>query len=505
MIGRAIERAIEIARRQGGGRPFGRSVRGVRGVRGERGEVGVEMMRRIKMMRNEWKQCGAERSKRSAGARWGVVLCVLTVWAWVWTAASPAGAQLTPSDLYSTYRISLSKEDLAMLIDRVVDDEAEAPEPDVIRSLYEGYRRKWSAEASRTRSDIKRIRSEGRDRGSQHFREEVQPRIQARQEEWAEYARRLESQFFDDVKAVLTEEQAARFPRFQRDRRRQRLLRRYSRLSGEGVDLIELVDDVKIPAEARQAIEPLLHDYAEELDRALIDRQRTYEDVQRTLNAINAGESNASAASLFHRILPRRKAIRGINERYATLIADQLPEEWAERFTREFDRVRYPRLHAVTQADQYLKRVRELEDLTEEQQQRIDLLETNYRGQLEPINRRLIELDRRRDEEMPARYRMADIRREMDVTEEEIETMSGERQAELEIAVDSAGGSSETRDEERRLWEERRALEKQLIEDVHAVLNEDQKERAPIADRIPQPGGRPQGAHERPDHNEDGG
>jgi len=397
----------------------------------------------------------------------------------------PALAQSNlPDETYSMYRISLTNKDITVLIRTVVGDEAQ-PAAILTRSLYDGYVNAWDSIASQARQDLKNISLQSSGKGADYYRTTIQPMIAEVQAKWVVDARQLEDQFLGDVKAILNENEQARWPLFEQARRRTVLLRRYSRIAGEGVDLINLANTLHFPDEVMGTLQPTLADYASELDKEILYRQKVMDDAKKKMEEIANKQSKVSKESVYAGILFAHKKIRKTNEDYAEQIEQLLPDDLAAAFKQKFDQTRFPRLLALTQADRYISRVRRLETLTDLQKERIEERWSIYERDLEPIIAQLIQGQRKRDEEVPYQYRSAAGR-------------NGTGTA--------AGQASNLVKQERDLWKKRKDLETKLIDDVFMMLNDEQREQAPKSSSSMQPGGFPSGPLEHDLHDgEDGG
>jgi len=431
----------------------------------------------------------------------GLVLWVMVLGLFI-SAARAGGPEKNAlsSELYSMYRISLTQSDIRILLRDVIGDE-NAPESAIVQSLYAGYVQAWNQSAMIAREDVRLIKEQGRNKGIDFYRTQTQPQIAARQKEWAEEAFGLEEQFFTDVKTILTDVQLARWGKFEQGRRRRMLLRPNSRLAGENVDLIEIVEKMKLDDENAAKVAKILDDYGDELDVAIQARRVRMQDINRRLAAISSGQSGEDGERLYREELRTHKALREINERYAGLITDALAPEIGAEFKKAFDRVRFPRIFAYSQAERYLAKVRGLDDLTRNQTSSIDRIEQEYQSFLDPIVQRLIALRRARDEETRTQFRLANAKRSGTGGA----VPSGDDGSGIELALNGAGSAPERINEERNLWQKRRDLETKLIDDVYLVLNEAQKEKVPKSNRFVQPGGMPTGPLERGGDDNDGG
>jgi len=391
-----------------------------------------------------------------------------------------------PDEAYSMYRISLTKKDISVLVRTVIGDETQ-PEAILTRGLYDGYVNAWDSIASQARQGLKDIASQSSGKGADYYRNTIRPQIAKEQAAWVIEAKNLENQFLSDVYSILTEKEQARWPLFEQARRRSILLRRYSRLAGEGVDLINITNILHFPDEVMTTLEPTLADYAGELDKGILDRQEVMGRAKERMTAIANGQSQESKEVIYSDILRVHKKLRDINENYAEQIEQQLPDDLAATFKQKFDQSRYPRLFAPTQADRYMTQVRRLDSLTDIQKERIEARWSQYEIELEPIITQLMDLQKKREEEVPYQYRSDHTARPQSVT-----GSTGTTSATVN------GPASGSIKKERDLWQKRQALETKLIDDIFTMLTDEQRLKAPKSSSARQPGGFPTGPLERP-------
>ncbi len=405
-------------------------------------------------------------------------------------------------EMYHPNRIFLTKADVQNL-QHVVIESTDAPESALIEGMYAGYTRAWGQRARTARNRIKQIRDEARGLGPDGHKT-IRPQMDSVYAEFRLDARSLEAEFIENVKKVLTEEQQIRFPKFERDRRRHNWLRRHGQIAGERADIVDLVDKLRMSDEARTAITPTLDEYSNEMDQPLIDREVVLLDSNKRLDAIRKGESNEDGEMLYRQVLLRRRAIRDVNTRYADIVQSELPEAYALEFRDAYNHSSYPRIYAKSQADNYLYKVFRLQDLDDEQMNKIDLLEANYRAENQVIIQRLVAAQHKRDEQVPMSFKMAGKSGAKGGSP--AGGSQGGSVAQAEIAADVASrGNANAINAERDLWSQRRDLDSQFISSVYDVLTPGQQEQVPKTETRPQPGGRPRGRLEDTRNDNGGG
>jgi len=284
--------------------------------------------------------------------------------------------------------------DLASLIQTLRLD---AQQEELIRALHEGHRAAWTEAATAHRESVRVVVEAARAAGD--FAS-MGTKMRDAQKKWTQEGEALEQDFFNNVKSLVSEEQVAAWPRFERDRRRRTLLSTQSLLSGEGVDLIDVADSVDLAPESLDHLRPVFDLYATDVDQAITDRTRAIKAVEEAVSHAAGAEIDFEAlGELQSKLHHRRLLVRDLNERYVTLFEGQLGKEEAERLRQEYRERSFPRVYRPTAADRYLDTVEGLATLSDEQTQALTGLGTDYDRQVSLINDQLAQILRAEDEE----------------------------------------------------------------------------------------------------------
>lgn len=267
---------------------------------------------------------------------------------------------------------------------------------DLVRSLHEGYVAVFTAAATERRDRVQALMKEVQESGDWVT---VGMEMQEIEKAWITRRNDLGVEFFENVKATLTPDQLAKWPAYERDRRRRTQLHIGAFFAGEGVDVVELVDDLKLEEPQRAAAAPLLESYAVELDGLLQQRLRAAEEV-RNIDYMDPA-AQAGMFDKYERILTVRRQIRDANRKHAQVVAGSIPGPASERLTREFHARSYPRIYAPTEADSFITTVLAL-DLTPDQRSAIEGVAAIYRDQAAAVNQQLAQLMARQEESVEA-------------------------------------------------------------------------------------------------------
>ena len=202
----------------------------------------------------------------------------------------------------------------------------------------------------------------------------------------AQDAKKLEEQFFDDLKLVLNDEQLDRWPTVMRDHRRTSTIER-GFLSGESVDLVQVVNTV-LTDDRPSALNEMLDSYANDLDRVLTARNETYESGMSQARTLFQQRDFETIQELFEKARKAGEKVRDVNQRYARQIQPLVPESAQGDFEREVKERTFPSIYARSYAGRVFSSVDQIDSLTQEQSDQIASIRSTYDRQAESINTR---------------------------------------------------------------------------------------------------------------------
>jgi hypothetical protein len=202
--------------------------------------------------------------------------------------------------------------------------------------------------------------------------------------EFSEKNKKLEKSLFDDLKSLCAgPEQEGRWSKVERMRRRETELRRGS-LAGEAMDLIEVVNTLKLPGDVLAALTPSLDEYEGEIDSQIKARQKVRADTPAfepgkplDMEAIKKGMVDARAAGL---------KIKNVNERFARKIEAALPEASQPAFRKAVQQATYPQVYRRSPIVRDIEKALTLSDLTSEQRTALTELKSSYERDVRPLN-----------------------------------------------------------------------------------------------------------------------
>lgn len=249
-----------------------------------------------------------------------------------------------------------------------------------VDALYEGY----EAAARDSQKTLNDISTEARrafeDTQDASVFMEKMPKAQR---EHATRMKTLEKSLFDDIKSLLTAEQTERWPAVERTRRRETQLR--GMMSGESVDLTEIVRGLKPDTALVAALKEPLDEYEIELDRALQSKESSANEVEfKPGEPIDMGAMQARMAKQRE----HGAKIKDINERHARRVREILPENLRDQFSEAVRRESFPRVYRPGRVAKTIDAGMKLDSLTGDQRAQIEALREQYNRDLGPINDR---------------------------------------------------------------------------------------------------------------------
>lgn len=198
----------------------------------------------------------------------------------------------------------------------------------------------------------------------------------------------ITKQFTDDVKALLTPEQAANWTRVERAKRRSEYLR-VSFVSGSGVDLVSLVDRAKVGEKAGPELASLLEEYEVKVDDPVQALQKLQEKQTQDFidGNLKAGDMQA-AQKMFQDYAELGTRVRDVNREYFRKISGVLPEDEAAKLDLEFKRRSFPRIYRESYPQKLFAAATGMSDATDEQKKSVAELKANYQRDAASINER---------------------------------------------------------------------------------------------------------------------
>ena len=329
----------------------------------------------------------------------GITACGMALAATRLLSASPLSrSESVASSVVLDIEDELTRRDME-LIDKVV--RFDAGQREIAAALFDGYVDQINEQSAAHRNLIQSLYQEAQRVAD---RTTINERIHAENDQWATARIALNNELFESIKALLTQAQLERWPMVERDRRRRTTLNVSPRFYAENVDLIDIADAVQLESDSRDAIDPALNNWADELDGLLQSRTAAQDLWAKTVESPrSAGESpDAQKQKECSDLLNHRsQSIRDLNVRYASLIFTQLPTPGNADFRAAFNLAAYPVIYRATPADHYIDAALKLSELATEQIDAIANIRRDYDEQILAINDQLAVIMRRQEDADP--------------------------------------------------------------------------------------------------------
>ncbi|MDX2132359.1 MAG: Spy/CpxP family protein refolding chaperone [Planctomycetota bacterium] len=273
-----------------------------------------------------------------------------------------------------------------------------ADQREIVRTLHETYRLQYGAAMREGRAKFKAAHEKAREAGDWNAVRAEGQRIALETSKQIEV---VEREFFDNLRAVLTPEQEARFGGVERARRRE-VGMRFAFASGSQVDLNALCEELKVPREGE--VGAALLRWEEDIDRVLRVREATLAKVfEKAMSTPNLDDNMKLVQEIIAELFQDAFRVRDMNRRYAREIAGLLDANAAAAFDRAFRARSFPGVYQKNGVAKLAAAVRKA-GIDAERAGELDRLEAAYRRDVMPLNDRLAQLIEEREQEATTRF-----------------------------------------------------------------------------------------------------
>ncbi len=259
----------------------------------------------------------------------------------------------------------------------------------------------------------------------------------------------LEKGLMDDLKALLDQQQLQRWPLVERLHRRNSTIN-WGSLSGECVNLAEIVDGLRLDPAVAAPLSPTLEQYEVDLDRELIARNKLLQDQMDKMWDNMMGQDPEGMMKQFKDMKEAGRRLVDVNNRYARQLQSQLPTELQKKFDAQVKLVSLPKVYRKSYAQRILDAAEAIPDLDATQKEGLHGLREAYERDAGAANEKWagVILDMEKDDSNPmAAFGMWGM---------------GNQEGPLKDAKDA-----------------RKAIDDRSVEAVKALLSEPQRARLP--------------------------
>ena len=178
------------------------------------------------------------------------------------------------------------------------------------------------------------------------------------------------------------------------------------------MNIFVAINELDLDPDDRQEVEPILLKYEIEVDSALVRRREALDKYQDVLKDAMISKDTDTGLDALRKICDKRAEICRLHMGTINDLDATLPEDAAGQFRISILRSGFPTIYAETRVDKLLKAVRAMDDLTDDQVEQLDAIESAYEASLQSANEMLLETYLIHGKEMPIIEVKRAIRRE---------------------------------------------------------------------------------------------
>jgi len=196
---------------------------------------------------------------------------------------------------------------------------------------------------------------------------------------------KIEKGFMEDLKSILSEKQLERWPIVERTHRRKTTIG-WGSFSGEAMDLIELVEGLRLPPGQSAALTETLEQYAQTLDSELVARNKVVdEQISLWMDQFMSPDPEKMAE--------QQKSIResgvrivDVNKRFARQIEGMLDAEAQGEFKEKVKLASFPMVYRKSYAMRLFETAEKIPNMAQANLDAIKDLKGQYERESAPLN-----------------------------------------------------------------------------------------------------------------------
>jgi len=295
--------------------------------------------------------------------------------------SSPAQAQIKIAMTGTPFGGSADGQIAKRSVERYADLlDFSAEQKDSALTIHEGYAAAYEQAQKARRTAMSELRRSAEDTGDHTVFMEKMPAIE---KDFRDKSSKLNKGFLDDLRGLVSPSQDANWVKVERMRRRETGLRAGG-VSGEAVDLIDVVSGLKLPSDAMTPLSPTLDEYESELDHQLQAKAKAAAEAP----TFEPGKG-FDAEKMQARMKESREAglkVKEVNERSARKIEPLLPEDKRDAFRSALKERSFPQVYRPSRAVKDMDAALKLDDLTPAQRASIQDIKASYRRDAGSLN-----------------------------------------------------------------------------------------------------------------------
>jgi hypothetical protein len=264
-------------------------------------------------------------------------------------------------------------------VDRYVELLGFSPEQkELALTIHDGYAAAYQEAQKARRVAIEDVRRSAEDTGDHTVFMEKMPPIE---KDFRAKTAKLNKGFFDDLKGLVSgPTQEARWVKVERMRRRETGMG--GGVTGEAVDLIDVVAGLKLSPDAMNAVTPALDEYEAELDHQLQEKAKVASD-----DAFEPGKIDPE--KIQRQIKDAREAglkVKDVNDRSARKIEPLLPEDKRAAFRDAVKERSFPQVYRPSRSNRDMDAALKFDDLSASQRAAVQELKASYQRDAAALN-----------------------------------------------------------------------------------------------------------------------
>lgn len=260
----------------------------------------------------------------------------------------------------------------------------DAAQKEAAAQLHAGYLESMKQVSTEMEESMRSLRDDAADGDASGLMEKL-PEIMRKSGERRD---KIQKGFLDDLRTLLTPQQDQNWPSLERLRRRESGLRS-GMVSGAGVDMVSLVDSLKLPAEESKRVAEGLAQYETDLDRLLVDHQKDMDGLE--AKGPKEGPMHFDMESIRARMDKARETgikVRDLNRQYERTLGAQLSEAFRPQLSAEFKKRAFRQIYRDSTPSRWLAAADKFDDLDAQQRQALNDLKDSYGREVSALNDR---------------------------------------------------------------------------------------------------------------------
>jgi hypothetical protein len=258
----------------------------------------------------------------------------------------------------------------------------DADQKETAKALYDGHTEANRALQKEMMEKMSALGQKAREDGDFSVFQKEMPSIS---KDMTAKAEGLEKSFFDDLKAVCNESQLSKWPAVERHHRRGKAMR-FGLVSGSAVDLVSVMERIKVSPNDADAVKDALDGWELEIDKLLVEFERSAKDAQKDMMEGGAMFDMNKVQDMMKKLSESAAQVRDVNRSYARRIEPALSDADRVKFVAEVQRRSFPRIYRASHPQQMLDAALGFADLTPDQKEQLQSVKESYAREAATVN-----------------------------------------------------------------------------------------------------------------------